>query len=46
MNMMTAPIEGTRVHPQAHVDFADPDLPMMLRIADLPARYRRHFLGA
>lgn len=26
-------------------DFNTADLPMMLRIADLPARYRRHFLG-
>lgn len=27
-------------------DFNAADLPMMMRIADLPARYRRHFLGA
>ncbi len=27
-------------------DFNTADLPMMMRIADLPARYRRHFLGA
>ncbi len=27
-------------------DFNTADLPMMLRIADLPARYRNHFLGA
>ncbi len=26
-------------------DFNAADLPMMMRIADLPARYRRHFLG-
>jgi putative hemolysin len=26
-------------------DFNTADLPMLLRIADLPARYRRHFLG-
>lgn len=27
-------------------DFNTADLPMMMRIADLPQRYRRHFLGA
>jgi putative hemolysin len=27
-------------------DFNSADLPMMMRIADLPQRYRRHFLGA
>ncbi len=27
-------------------DFNAADLPMMMRLADLPARYRRHFLGA
>lgn len=27
-------------------DFNAADLPMMMRIQDLPARYRRHFLGA
>ena len=27
-------------------DFNTADLPMMMRIGDLPARYRRHFLGA
>jgi putative hemolysin len=27
-------------------DFNTADLPMLMRIADLPARYRRHFLGA
>ncbi|WP_374674354.1 GNAT family N-acetyltransferase [Ideonella sp.] len=27
-------------------DFQTADLPMLLRLADLPARYRRHFLGA
>lgn len=26
-------------------DFNTADLPMLLRLADLPARYRRHFLG-
>lgn len=26
-------------------DFNTADLPMMMRIADLPSRYRRHFLG-
>ena len=27
-------------------DFNSADLPMMMRIADLPPRYRKHFLGA
>jgi len=27
-------------------DFNTADLPMMMRLGDLPARYRRHFLGA
>jgi len=27
-------------------DFNSADLPMMMRIAELPARYRKHFLGA
>ena len=27
-------------------DFNSADLPMLMRIADLPARYRQHFLGA
>ncbi len=27
-------------------DFNSADLPMMMRIADLPARYRKHFMGA
>ena len=27
-------------------DFNTADLPMMMRLADLPPRYRRHFLGA
>lgn len=27
-------------------DFNCADLPMMMRVADLPARYRRHFMGA
>lgn len=27
-------------------DFHTADLPMLMRIADLPARYRKHFLGA
>jgi putative hemolysin len=26
-------------------DFNSADLPMMMRLADLPARYRKHFLG-
>ena len=26
-------------------DFNTADLPMFMRMADLPARYRRHFLG-
>ena len=27
-------------------DFNSADLPMLMRIADLPGRYRKHFLGA
>ncbi|HOF52004.1 MAG TPA: ornithine-acyl-ACP acyltransferase, partial [Rhodoferax sp.] len=27
-------------------DFNSADLPMLMRIADLPSRYRKHFLGA
>jgi len=27
-------------------DFNTADLPMLLRIDDLPPRYRKHFLGA
>jgi putative hemolysin len=27
-------------------DFHTADLPMLMRIADLPARFRRHFVGA
>ena len=27
-------------------DFNTADLPMLMRIADLPSRYRKHFLGA
>jgi putative hemolysin len=27
-------------------DFNTADLPMMMRLSDMPARYRRHFLGA
>lgn len=27
-------------------DFNTADLPMLMRIEDLPTRYRRHFLGA
>ena len=27
-------------------DFTTADLPMLMRIADLPSRYRKHFLGA
>ena len=26
-------------------DFNTADLPMMMRINDMPARYRKHFLG-
>jgi putative hemolysin len=26
-------------------DFNTADLPMLMRVADLPARYRKHFLG-
>ena len=26
-------------------DFNAADLPMLMRLADLPARYRKHFLG-
>ena len=26
-------------------DFNTADLPMMMRLADLPSRYRRHFMG-
>ena len=39
---------GTKVlgAPAWDPDFNTADLPMMMRIADLPARYRRHFLGA
>lgn len=38
---------GTRVlgAPAWDPDFNTADLPMLMRIADLPARYRRHFLG-
>ncbi|WP_292971952.1 Coq4 family protein [Novosphingobium sp.] len=38
MNMMTAPLDAKPAHPQAHVDFAAPDLPMMLP-GRPPARY-------
>jgi putative hemolysin len=27
-------------------DFNSADLPMMMRVADMPARYRKHFNGA
>jgi putative hemolysin len=27
-------------------DFNTADLPMMMRISDMPDRYRKHFLGA
>jgi len=27
-------------------DFDTADLPLLMRIADLPSRYRKHFLGA
>ncbi|OWQ85341.1 ornithine-acyl-ACP acyltransferase [Roseateles aquatilis] len=38
---------GARVlgRPAWDPDFNTADLPMLMRIADLPARYRRHFLG-
>ncbi len=38
---------GARIlgRPAWDPDFNTADLPMMMRIADLPARYRRHFLG-
>jgi putative hemolysin len=32
--------------PAWDADFNTADLPMMMRIQDLPARYRKHFLGA
>ena len=39
---------GARIlgRPAWDPDFNTADLPMIMRIADLPARYRRHFLGA
>lgn len=39
---------GTKVlgAPAWDPDFNTADLPMMMRIADLPPRYRKHFLGA
>jgi len=39
---------GARIlgQPAWDPDFNTADLPMMMRIADLPARYRRHFLSA
>lgn len=39
---------GTKVlgPPAWDPDFNSADLPMLMRLADLPARYRRHFLGA
>jgi putative hemolysin len=39
---------GTKVlgAPAWDPDFNTADLPMLMRIADLPARYRKHFLGA
>lgn len=47
MNMMTASIDAKPAHPQAHVDFSAPDLPMMLpgrpeMRYDLPKAWR-HF---
>ena len=32
--------------PRPGTDFNAADLPMMMRLADLPPRYRKHFLGA
>jgi putative hemolysin len=39
---------GTRVlgAPAWDPDFNTADIPMMMRLADLPPRYRKHFLGA
>ncbi|HEY1398145.1 GNAT family N-acetyltransferase [Roseateles sp.] len=39
---------GARIlgRPAWDPDFNTADLPMIMRIADLPARYRKHFLGA
>lgn len=39
---------GSRVlgPPAWDPDFNSADLPLMMRLADLPARYRKHFLGA
>lgn len=39
---------GARIlgRPAWDPDFNTADLPMLMRIADLPARYRKHFLGA
>jgi putative hemolysin len=38
---------GTKVlgAPAWDPDFNTADLPMLMRLADLPSRYRRHFLG-
>lgn len=38
---------GTKVlgAPAWDPDFNTADLPMLMRLADLPPRYRRHFLG-
>ena len=38
---------GTKVlgAPAWDPDFNTADLPMLMRLADLPTRYRRHFLG-
>jgi putative hemolysin len=38
---------GARVlgAPAGDPDFNTADLPMLMRINDLPARYRKHFLG-
>ena len=39
---------GARIlgQPAWDPDFNTADLPMMMRIADLPARYRKHFSGS
>ncbi|WP_343630692.1 GNAT family N-acyltransferase [Roseateles sp.] len=39
---------GARIlgRPAWDPDFNTADLPMMMRISDMPARYRKHFLGA
>ncbi|MCB2038283.1 MAG: ornithine-acyl-ACP acyltransferase, partial [Ottowia sp.] len=39
---------GTKVlgPPAWDPDFNSADLPMLMQLAELPARYRKHFLGA